>query len=83
MKPSDICNIFPWNSVFGKCEEETSICCMMQYLSENGNEFKEFTFEEYLVKQPYAFKERFTRLIKYCKSEDTARLVSTCWDLNN
>lgn len=83
MKPFDICNIFPWNSVFQNCEEESSICCMIDYLSKNGNEFRVFTFEEYIKSQPNAIKERFNKLIKYCKSEDTARLVSKYWDLNN
>lgn len=81
MKPSDICNVFPFDSVFKKCEDEQSICCMMSYLSSNGNEFKSFTFEEYKKAQPNASEERFNRLIKYCKSEDTARLVSKDWDL--
>lgn len=81
MKPSNICNIYPWNSVFQKSEEETSICCMMSYLAQNGDEFKSFTFEEYKVDQPNASEERFNKLIKYYKSEDTARLVSDKWDI--
>lgn len=81
MKPSTICNIYPWDSVFQNCEKEQSICCMMSYLAKNGDEFKPFTFEEYRIAQPNANEERFNQLIKYCKSEDTARLVSDKWDI--
>lgn len=83
MKPSDICEIYPWDSIFQNCEKEQSICCMMRYLAENGNEFKPFSFEDYQKVQPNANETRFNELVKYCKSEDTARLVCNLWDINN
>lgn len=81
MKPSDLVQIYPWDSVTQSAESETTACCIVQYLAQNGDQFRVFTFEEYQVRHPRADKERFENVIKYFKSEDTVRLFSKEYDL--
>lgn len=80
MKPSDFASIYPWDSVFQNAECENSICCIMNYLAETGDEFRPLTFEEYQKKQSGADRDRFNKVIKYCKNEDTAKRVSSSWE---
>ena len=81
MKPSDLIDIYPWDSVFQSAEHETTACCLMRYLYETGNEFKQITFDEYKNKQPKANKKRFEEVIRYFKSEDTIILFSKCYEV--
>jgi len=53
----------------------------MWYLTKNGDEFRELSFDEYKKSQPKADPERFKKVIKYLKNEDTVRLFSPNWDI--
>lgn len=84
MKPSDFI-IYPWSSVAGKAESETIALNIMKILKRTGNEFRDLSFDEYkeerLKDGNYSDMEKpyFDSVIKYCKSESSARSFSKSW----
>ena len=80
MKPSDFTKVHPWSSVLQNTECETTAACIMDFLAKTGDTFRTITFKEYKEVQPHANQERFEKVIKYCKNEDTAKLFSKSWE---
>jgi hypothetical protein len=87
MKPNDIKNINPMNSIFRKVEYETIAQNIAIILSRTKNKFQiiswEFYKKERLKDRNFSEIENkyFDAVIKYFKSEDTIRLFSQYWDL--
>jgi hypothetical protein len=83
-KPSDF-KKHPYDSVFRNMEHEIVARNIMVILSRTGDEFRELSWEEYKKERQkdgaFAEGERglFDKAIKYCKSPDTAALLSEAW----
>lgn len=87
IRPSNFCT-HPWSSVMGQCEYERVAVNIMVILSRTGNRFRNLTWEEYKEERikdihgdfDESEKDYFDKVIKYCKSADTARLFSKTWE---
>ena len=87
MKPSDFTH-HPCMSVFNKCEPEVIARNIMKILKRTGNEFRELTWEEYAKERQESEQDKnfsqgekryFDDVIGYCKSAETAKLLSPYW----
>lgn len=84
-KPSDFTNL-PMESVFLKSEAETVAVNIMKILKRTGDTFRPLSKEEYTKEREkdghFSNGELlyFDRVIKFCKSADTARCFSKAWD---
>ena len=85
LKPSDF-KVQPWNSATGTCESEIIARNIMVILSKTGDEWRELTWEEYkeqrLKDGNFSSVEGglFDKVVRFCKSADTAVLFSKTWD---
>ena len=89
MKPSDFAKVFPSASVFLNNESETAAQNIMIMLARRGDTWRALTFDEYREirmadgassvcvegEQYY-----FDKVVRYCVSEEIARLFSPNWD---
>jgi hypothetical protein len=86
LRPSDLSNIYPLDSVTQKSECETVCKNIMMILERTGNQFRDLTIEEYVNerKKDCGYSEIellfFEKVQKYTVSEATARLFSPAWD---
>ena len=86
MKPSDFKGVQPWGSVMQKSEHETVANNVMTILRRTEDSFRPVSWEEYEKEREkdgnfsHDEKSFFDDVIKYFKSEDTARLFSPAWD---
>lgn len=84
MKPSNFTS-FPWNSVFQNTETETVALNIMIVLKRTGDTWRGLTWGEYKREREKDgnFSDRehawFDRVIEYCQSEATVRLVCRDW----
>ena len=81
MKPSDLKDIYPMNSVDQKCEFEGHMHFLMDILARNGNEFRELSWNEYVTNGGKDTKEILAHFNRYIKTEDTIRLYSDAYNL--
>lgn len=87
MKPSDIKNIHPWNSVKQKSEYETVARNIVIILAKTGDEWRELTYEEYekyrLTDGNYSLGEKkyFNEVVGFCSAPSNARLFSESWNI--
>jgi hypothetical protein len=83
-KPRDF-KIFPHNSIMQNFEAERVATNIIVILSRTGNEFRDFTWEEYKEerKKDSGFsegeKQYFDKVIDYFKSPDTTALFCPIW----
>jgi hypothetical protein len=82
MKPSNLQNIYPWNSVYQKSEDENNMQFILSIIAKNGDEWG-ITFEQYKEWKPDTkfTEEEFLRFSKYLKSEHTIRLFSKNYNI--
>ena len=84
MKPSSF-TCYPWNSVFKNAESEIVAQNIMKILKRTGDTFRNLTVEEYEAEREKdgnfstVERELFKRVLPYCKSADTATLLSPDW----
>lgn len=85
MTPKDFM-VYPFDSVLHKMEPETVAQNIMVILARTGNIFRDITWEEYSAERikdgGFSQLERnwFDKVVRYCKSEDTARMFSAEWN---
>jgi len=85
MKPSNFTS-FPFGSVLQNSESETIALNIMKILKRTGDEFRSLSWEEYkserLKDGNFSDREHpiFEKVIRYCKSADTAILFSEEWN---
>jgi hypothetical protein len=83
-KPSDFMS-FPSCSEEQNYESEMIAYNIMVILKRTGNTFRDLTWEEYkterLKDKDFSEKEKpiFNKIIKYCKTADTAKKFSPHW----
>lgn len=85
MEPSDFTS-HPFSLVLQNCEAEVVARNIMVILERTGNTFRPLLWDEYKAEREkdghFTEREReyFDKVIKYCKSADTARCFSKGWD---
>lgn len=85
MKPSSFTD-HPFSSVLQNSESETIAVNIMVILKRTGNEFRPITAEEYKKERlkdgdfTPGELDLFHKVVKYCKSADTARCFSGVWE---
>jgi hypothetical protein len=87
MKPSDICNKRPYDSIFQNPEHEIVARNIMVILKRTGDKFKSMTWQEYkkgrLADGNFSDEEKiyFDLVIVHCSSEKAARNFSKEWNI--
>ncbi len=87
-KPSDFTN-HPFGSLFRNTETEVIAVNIMKILKRTGDTFRTLTFDEYKKERQKdknfteGEKEYFHKVKSYCKSADTAKLLSEAWSDQN
>ena len=82
--PSDFTNK-PYSSVLQNSESESVAMNIMRILTRTGNTFRELSYDEYKLERlkdgNFSESERryFDKVIGYCVSPATARLLSPAW----
>lgn len=87
MKPSDIKNIKPMASIFGKSEYETIAQNIIKILARTGDEFRALEWEEYrlerlkdsnfsMLEKPY-----FDKVLPYTMNAKHAAGFCKAWDI--
>lgn len=76
LKPSDLKNVSPWNSVDQKSEYESHMCWIVNRLSENGDKWRELSYEEYKQYGGGDREDILKHYNRYIKSADTIVLYS-------
>ena len=76
---------YPWSSIMGSSEYETTALNVMQILARTGNKWRELSFKEYAEERKkdgnFSSIEEgyFKEVVGYCCSADTAKLFSSSW----
>lgn len=84
IKPSDLMNEHPWNSVLQNSENESMACSLLKTMNKNGNEWVQPTYQQYLDYKKETGggpggEDQYDKIIDYLKSPDTAALFSPKW----
>lgn len=85
MKPSDISNKFPYDSVFQNNESEVVAANISVILADNGDEFRKLPFDEYVSRRlidgnfTMSEQEYFVKVVDYLATEESAKKFSPNW----
>ena len=89
MKPSNFTSV-PMGSVLQEYDHELMACNIMIILERTGNVFRDLSWDEYKKERlkdgrfdENSEKYCFDRVIDYCKSPDTAKLLGGTWSKLN